>query len=88
MLSEAINGRAMLRAMGFGPYMNSRFTAAVDQYNTFNYLSTSLVNWTTLLSYSLSFAISTCVRACVCVCVRYVCAGVSVRVCVCDYVCL
>lgn len=38
-------GRTLIRSMGFEPYYHARFAHAIDTFNKFNYMSTSVLQW-------------------------------------------
>lgn len=58
-ITECSGGRSTIAIMRLEPYFNNKFQRQIDEYNRFNFLSSSLINWGMLVSYAVSLVIST-----------------------------
>eukprot|EP00937_MAST-01D_sp_MAST-1D-sp2_P002912 g2912.t1 len=58
-VTEVHAGRTLVATMGLASYFEARYMAAVDAYNRYNYVSSSLEQWTVLATNSISFVAST-----------------------------
>jgi ABC-type multidrug transport system fused ATPase/permease subunit len=57
-ISECASGRSTIAVMRLQPFFTKRFHAQVDEFNRFNFVSSSLINWGMMVSYVVSMVIS------------------------------
>ena len=58
-LAEAVQGRALVRAMELRPYVATRFLQAVDTWARFSAFSAAILDWAMLVSFCSAFLITT-----------------------------